>query len=150
VTYENHPVLKGLDYLLGKLTYVMVTKWGVSNDSEEPQDDERHEVDTIDEANVVMSKRSGFKFTANHALLLDLDVPAWLVPSSTPGHSHLYVDVSIPESKYFDLLDALADANVIQKQFAQFAKERGGTTLRLPWVKKGDAPAPDGFEEAIW
>lgn len=73
-----------------------------------------------------------------HALLLDLDVPAYLVPSSTPGHSHLYVDVEIPEGKLFRLLDALSDAGVIQTGYAGASQSRGGTALRLPWVKKDD------------
>ena len=82
----------------------------------------------------------------SHALLLDLDVPAWLIPSSTEGHSHLYVDVKIPSRHYWPLLDALADAGVIQRGYANSSKHRGGTALRLPWVKKGEpsdiAPTP--------
>ena len=71
-----------------------------------------------------------------HALLLDLDVPAYLVPSSTPGHSHLYVDVRIPESKYMKLLEALGNAGVIEDGYVVASQARGGTALRLPWVKK--------------
>ena len=63
-------------------------------------------------------------------------MPAWLIPSSTPGHSHLYVDVSIREDAYFQLLDALANAGVIQRGYADASKRRGGTALRLPWIKK--------------
>lgn len=29
-----------------------------------------------------------------HTILLDLDVPAKLVPSTTEGHSHLYIDIN--------------------------------------------------------
>lgn len=77
-----------------------------------------------------------------HALLLDLDVPAWLVPSSTPGHSHLYVDVAIQQTAYFRLLDALAECGVIQHGYAECSKRRGGTALRLPWIKKPTQQVP--------
>lgn len=73
-----------------------------------------------------------------HALLLDLDVPAYLVPSSTPGHSHLYIDVRIPQSKYMALLLALADAGVIEKGYQLASETRGATALRLPWIKKDE------------
>lgn len=73
-----------------------------------------------------------------HALLLDLDVPAYLVPSSTPGHSHLYVDVHIPQGKYMALLKALADAGVIEVGYQLASETRGATALRLPWIKKDE------------
>jgi hypothetical protein len=53
-----------------------------------------------------------------HTIMLDLDVPATLVPSSTPGHSHLYIDVPLE--------DGYVSASI----------ERGHTALRLPGVKK--------------
>jgi len=45
-----------------------------------------------DGANVVSSLLTN----GNHAPCIDLDVPAMLVPSSTPGHSHLYIDIEVP------------------------------------------------------
>lgn len=110
-----------------------VTKWDEDSSVTYSQE-ERQPATSIAEANVSTSIREDAE--DRHALLLDLDVPAWLVPSSTEGHSHLYVDVSIPTSTYFRLLDALADAEVIQRGFANSSKHRGGTALRLPWVKK--------------
>lgn len=71
-----------------------------------------------------------------HSIMLDLDVPAHLVPSSTPGHSHLYIDVKVPWHTYLRLLSALADAGVIERGYVGASKKRGGTFLRLPWVKK--------------
>lgn len=73
---------------------------------------------------------------ADHALLIDLDVPAYLVPSSTPGNSHLYVDVRIPTGKYMELLNALANAGVIEHGYQKASQIRGASSLRLPWVKK--------------
>lgn len=103
----------------------------------------------LDTANVVSSEltQSGFLADPNdrrHLLLLDLDVPAYLVPSSTPNHNHLYVDVpgGIPHHRYMALLSALADAGIIEKGYAEVSIARGHSDLRLPWVQKGD-PAPE-------
>lgn len=71
-----------------------------------------------------------------HRPMLDIDFPAALVPSSTPGHFHLYLDKPMPAKKYFDLLVALAEAGIIEEGFANASIERGYTSLRLPWVKK--------------
>lgn len=73
-----------------------------------------------------------------HALVLDIDHPAWLVRSSTPGHYHLYVDVpnGIGRKNYERVLDALAVAGVIEPGYAGASKARGFTSVRLPWVKK--------------
>src|SRR3989344_4402534 len=71
-----------------------------------------------------------------HAPVLDLDVPAYLIPSSTPGHSHLYIDVEIPWSVYRKLLRALARAGIIEDYFYKGALDREQTMVRPPWVKK--------------
>lgn len=86
--------------------------------------------------NVVTSAHNQSEKKTTHALLLDLDVPAYLVPSSTPGHSHLYVDVEIDHDRWKLLIHALADAGVIEKGYAEASINRGASYLRLPWVKK--------------
>jgi hypothetical protein len=80
---------------------------------------------------------------ARHVVAIDLDVPAYLVPSSTEGHNHLYIDVphGIPHYRYMALLSALADCGVIEKGYAAVSIKRGHSDLRLPWVQKGD-PTP--------
>ena len=119
--------------LLAHLRLFKVTKWD-EDSSVTYSKEEREPATSIAEANVSTSIREDA--VDCHALLLDLDVPAWLVPSSTEGHSHLYVDVKIPTPTYFALLDALAAAGVIQPGYANSSKHRGGTALRLPWIKK--------------
>lgn len=119
--------------LLANLRMFKVTKWD-EDSSVTYSKEEREPATSISEANVSTSIREDA--ADHHALLLDLDVPAWLVPSSTEGHSHLYVDVKIPTPTYYALLDALADAGVIQRGYANSSKHRGGTALRLPWIKK--------------
>lgn len=130
--------------LLSKLRMFKVTTWDEDSSVTYSQE-QREPAKDIAEANISTSIREdvGDPFADPvHALLIDLDIPAWLVPSSTPGHSHLYVDVAIQQSAYFRLLDALADAGVIQRGYADSSKARGGTALRLPWIKKPNAAAP--------
>ncbi len=88
----------------------------------------------IDEADLIISRVS--KDSILHTIMLDLDVPAVLVPSTTPGHSHLYIDVPLTWGSYRTLLDALAACKVLEKGFAEASKKRGFTALRLPWIKK--------------
>lgn len=105
----------------------------------------------IDRANIVSSllrPPTGFAHDPNdlrHVLAIDLDIPAALVPSSTPGHHHLYVETKdgIPHHRYMALLSALADAGVIEKGYAEVSIARGHSDLRLPWVSKDDEiPGP--------
>lgn len=77
-----------------------------------------------------------------HRVLLDIDEKVTVVPSSTPGHSHLYLDVQMPWETLVKLLEALREAGIVQDGFCAGAILQGHTTLRLPWVKKG---APTEF-----
>ena len=72
----------------------------------------------------------------NHAPAIDIDIPAYLIPSSTEGHSHLYFDVEVPWDKYANLLRALADAGIVERGYADASEANGFSVLRLPWVKK--------------
>lgn len=94
----------------------------------------------LGDANVITSLVKGDNgksgMIRKHKVLLDLDVPAYLLPSSTEGNSHLYIDVECSQHDYFDLLDALARCGVIEDGYCRASGERGATALRLPWVKK--------------
>ena len=79
-------------------------------------------------------RQFGPSFT-NHTLMIDLDVPATLVPSTTPGHSHLYIDVEMSWKQLRDLLWALWQAGVIEEGYLKASLERGHTSVRLPWLK---------------
>ena len=76
-----------------------------------------------------------------HAPLLDLDVPHLYVPSSTPGHGHLYLDVELTQPEYFHLLDVLAKYGIIEGGWVAATKARGYATLRAPGVTKEDLPS---------
>jgi len=102
----------------------------------------REVVADLAEANVVSSlipRPAGSLPT--HRPVLDLDVPAFLVPSSTPGHSHLYIDQDVPDAEFWRLCDALAEAGILQEGYVSASKSRGYTSVRLPWVKKPEASA---------
>lgn len=114
-----------------------VTEWGAIN-SEDVEagafSDTRELVEDVNDADIITSKIKGSADL--HTIMLDLDVPAKLVPSSTEGHSHLYIDVKLDRDRYARLLGALQDAGVIQFGFAWGFAVRGATSLRLPWVTK--------------
>lgn len=91
---------------------------------------------TKDGANLISSLCSDGK----QRPLLDLDVPARYVPSTTPGHGHLYIDVACSWDKYAAMLLAMADAGVLEAGYVAAALDRGATFLRPEWVKKPAEP----------
>ena len=69
-----------------------------------------------------------------HMPCIDLDLPARLVPSETPGHSHLFIDYPISWDAYKKILVALAEAGIVQDGWVNAALERGFTTIATgPW-----------------
>lgn len=71
-----------------------------------------------------------------HKPVLDLDMPCKLIPSSTPGHFHLYIDQAMSWDAYRALLHALAAAGLIEQGYLNASLARGHTAVRLPWVQK--------------
>lgn len=74
-----------------------------------------------------------------HAPILDLDGPHRYVPSSTPGHGHLYLDQPMPRVKMWAILAALRWAGVIESGFFWWSLRRGGTFVRPVGITK-DVP----------
>jgi hypothetical protein len=105
------------------------------------QDSRRAPTRDLDEAQAASSQINGDE---GHYLLLDLDLPAWLVPSSTPGHSHLYVETDKPIQWQHlkKALIALALCGVLEDGYVMASLDRESTTLRLPWVHKAVTPVP--------
>lgn len=85
-------------------------------------------------ANLVTSESALHPGT--HLPVLDLDVPAWLVPSSTPGHSHLYINVKMSWEQYQILLIALAQAGIIEENYMRHSLSHGRTYVRKPGITK--------------
>lgn len=98
-----------------------------------------HQAAPLDHAEVASSQLADSPdHDPRHVVALDIDHPAWLVKSTTPGHSHLYIDVpgGIEHEAYMDLLAALAACGVIEDGYCFASKRRMKTFLRFPWVKK--------------
>lgn len=71
-----------------------------------------------------------------HAPAIDLDIEALLVPSSTEGHSHLYINHELTWKQYRRLLKVMRDVGLVQEGFYRSAVRRGCTLLRLPHIRK--------------
>lgn len=71
-----------------------------------------------------------------HKPVLDIDLPVTLVPSSTAGHYHLYIDKAMSWDTYVNLLVALGQAGILEEGYVAASMERGYTAARLPWVRK--------------
>ena len=146
----GHPDQELLDELTNGKRHVMYSAFELSLDYDGTVY-ARGECRDIDEANLVSSELDRQRGT--HTIMLDIDHHARLVPSSTPGHFHLFIDVELAWGAYQDLLLALADAGVIQRRYANASIQRGGTHLRMPWVRKDqlvfdDAPVAKGVQDA--
>jgi hypothetical protein len=96
----------------------------------------------IEYANLVTSlcDRQGSTFLdaldPMHKVVIDLDHPAQLIESSTPGHHHLIIDHEIPWSAYLRLLGAMVECGLVEPGYMRSSIDRGYTAVRLPWVKK--------------
>lgn len=90
--------------------------------------------ENLAEANLIASKIRGSE--TRHILALDIDHPSMLVPSSTPGHFHLYIDKEMSWPQLELALDALAYAGIIEAGFKDASISRRQTNLRTPWEKK--------------
>lgn len=90
--------------------------------------------DDIDKADVITSIAGGGRDA--HRPVLDIDLPVAVIPSSTPGHSHLYLDKEMPWDTYQELLRALEAAGIVEPGYVSASIERQYTSVRLPWIRK--------------
>lgn len=97
-------------------------------------DEERFFTDDINEAHVITSRTK--KSTNLHKVVLDIDMPVKVVPSSTPGHGHLFIDKDLTWEQYDRLLNLLAEIGILEDGYVRAAERRGFTAVRLPWIKK--------------
>jgi hypothetical protein len=61
---------------------------------------------------------------------------AFRVPSSSPGHSHLYLDHPLNWSSYHSLLISFVRCGIVEESYYNIAKARGKTLVRKPGVYK--------------
>ena len=71
-----------------------------------------------------------------HAVTLDIDMEARLLPSSTKGHYHLFIDRVLSWEQYVVLLQALAYAGIIEDGYFRAALRQKQTFVRKPGVTK--------------
>jgi hypothetical protein len=93
-------------------------------------------VEDLDCAEVVTSQSNRFQGFELHRPVLDIDFPVAVIPSTTPGHGHLYIDKLLTWREYEKLLNVLAEVGIIERGYADASIEREHTAVRLPWVKK--------------
>jgi hypothetical protein len=139
-TFDETPA--GLIALLSSVDLYKQVRW-----QSYEQDDRREPTDKLTEAVCASSRLRDQEpgrtdETEAHYLMVDLDVQAYLVPSTTPGHSHLYVHTEngVPWRDLVQLLKAMAACGIVESGYASASIERRSTTLRLPWIKKEPIP----------
>lgn len=110
---------------------------------------ENRPVVPVGDATVVTSQTV---YSDLHYPVIDLDFPARLIPSSTQGHYHLYLDTPVDWGKFVAVLEAMVDAGLVEGGYVEASKERGHTCVRLPWVGKYDTrlkDVQDAFEDVL-
>jgi hypothetical protein len=76
-----------------------------------------------------------------HRPAIDIDVPCRYVPSSTPGHGHLYFDeTALTWEQYEALLQALVTAGIVEPNYLEHSRRRRQTTLRIRHDKHAVKP----------
>lgn len=122
----------------------------LSTDSQLPGDDiEPRVVDNTDRANA-WSSESRYDSDTHYPcfdvdrelifgqrLVLDLMFPGHRkVPSTTPGHFHVYHDEPMKWGDYFHNLNTLVECDIVEPGYRDAALSRKATFVRMPHVKK--------------
>lgn len=88
-----------------------------------------------EEANLISSLTGAGK----HLPVLDLDFPHRYVPSTTPGHGHLYLDAEeLPRWRWWALMAGLYLGKQIEMGFFAWSLRRGANFVRTEEVKKSE------------
>lgn len=69
-------------------------------------------------------------------IVLGLDVPCRLLPSTTEGHFHLYIGKAIPWYEFECLLRVMVHCGLVEDGYYQAARRRCATFVRMPGVSK--------------
>lgn len=113
---------------------VHVENMGAYDEEGDGPKEVRTPAESLDDATVVTSE---FEYIPGfHRPVLDLDFPAQLIPSTTPGHYHLYLDRAMAWDDYVHLLTVLGEVGILEPGYVKASIARGHTCLRLPWVRK--------------
>jgi len=93
---------------------------------------ERLMVQTEAEANLVSSLTT----SGRHMPVIDIDLPIRVVPSKTPGHSHLFIDVEFDQDTYFNLLRNLSYVGLVEENYVLASEAAGMSFVRLQPEKR--------------
>lgn len=99
------------------------------------------------DANVVSSHLLDSK---KHAPIIDLDFSHRYIPSTTPGHAHLYLDVPISRWRMFFMLWGLYVGGAIEKGYFLWSLRRGGTFVRRPGIGKTPEEASVSYSYGLF
>lgn len=127
--FPDHPFKAFLDFCKRQASGNTVFKGGSENPA---APDPPLEPALLVESNLVCSDRDD----GLHIPMLDLDMPAMLLKSSTYGHYHLYIDKPMTWENYEKLLDVLGEVGILEPGYVAVSKRRKRTQLRTPWTKK--------------
>lgn len=83
---------------------------------------------TEDQANLICSDIGN----GLHKPVIDLDLSCELVPSAQRAHYHLYINHIVQAEPFFNMLDAMADAGVVERGYANASRRRGYAAVRHP------------------
>ena len=97
------------------------------------------EVSELNEATVICSDT---RMNGWHKPVIDFDLPIEVIPSSTEGHGHLYIDKRLSWSDYVKLLEVLVEVGLVEEGYLNASVARGYTAVRLPWIMKGQEELP--------
>lgn len=89
-------------------------------------------VDEAEKANLIASKMDD----GRHLPTLDVDWPARVVETS-PGKSHLFIDVPMSWESYLELLEVMTRVGILEAGWVEASKREGATVVRLrPYEKR--------------
>lgn len=69
-----------------------------------------------------------------HKLAVELSAPVVLVRSPDGSRSYLLLDVELADEELWLLVDVLEDAGAIDSGYAAWCRERGFTSVPMPWM----------------
>lgn len=94
---------------------------------------------TAAKANLISSKTTD----GRQMPIIDLDFDFHIVPSSTPGHAHLFIDHPMSKFRWAILMLALWFTGAVEMGYAVWSLRRGGNFVRTPYTVKQPGPETD-------
>lgn len=87
---------------------------------------------------------AGWEDPSTDGMRIELGVPAYLLPSSTAGHHHAYIDVEMKWRPYRALCKAMASVGLLEEAFVDLTISHGMSMLIRPGLTKRQLYARGG------